>query len=374
MTYIEKTYRFLSEKPSLKVFSSGGEVIEFSPYYETKDENIANELRKLSHVYEIDSAMNSVDVIPSNIVQRDSFGRAKVATPLSNDDIVNVEHLEDRLETKAEAIHTHTKYEVSLENVDNTSDINKPLSMPQKMYVDEQVGAVVSEGVPDATDSVKGKARFAMQSEVDEITSDNEVSELISDANITPATIATLIRNIIENAESNNTTITETLQQHLTSINPHNVSTVQLGIENVDNTSDIDKPVSTATNARLESLYDELQNAIASLAPKPTYNSTVGQLRGAELIDTVHGTCYIPSYIDPSQTIGFSGTLEKDCSYDWTIGTGKDIMLPEGGTWAYIVNYKHQAYDGWLYGINSGGSLLRSNAISVSLSICWRIA
>jgi len=34
--------------------------------------------------------------------------------------------------------------------------------------------------------------------------------------------------------------------------NPHNVTKTQVGLENVDNTSDLDKPISTATQTALD--------------------------------------------------------------------------------------------------------------------------
>lgn len=46
--------------------------------------------------------------------------------------------------------------------------------------------------------------------------------------------------------------------------NPHSVTKAQLGIENVDNTSDLDKPVSTATQAELDSLQKTLESTISS--------------------------------------------------------------------------------------------------------------
>ncbi len=46
--------------------------------------------------------------------------------------------------------------------------------------------------------------------------------------------------------------------------NPHNVTKAQVGLGNVDNTSDADKPVSTAQAAALDALESKLQSQIAS--------------------------------------------------------------------------------------------------------------
>lgn len=64
--------------------------------------------------------------------------------------------------------HALSKAQLGLSNVDNTADINKPLSTPQKKYVDESVQAAGggdmlksvydtnNDGVVDAAHSLKG--------------------------------------------------------------------------------------------------------------------------------------------------------------------------------------------------------------------------
>lgn len=44
--------------------------------------------------------------------------------------------------------------------------------------------------------------------------------------------------------------------------NPHKVTKEQVGLGNVDNTSDMDKPVSNATISAIETLRQETQSAI----------------------------------------------------------------------------------------------------------------
>ena len=50
------------------------------------------------------------------------------------------------------------KTDLGLNNVDNTSDLNKPISTATQSYVDT---AVSSASTPDATTLVKGKVRLA---------------------------------------------------------------------------------------------------------------------------------------------------------------------------------------------------------------------
>ena len=54
--------------------------------------------------------------------------------------------------------HNVTKAQVGLSNVDNTSDANKPLSTPQKTYVDEQIAAI--SGQADLTTIVRNRNRL----------------------------------------------------------------------------------------------------------------------------------------------------------------------------------------------------------------------
>lgn len=118
---IKETFRFLSEKPSLKIVVSSGDVIEFSPYYITQDEGVAAELRKIPNIYEVDSLQGaSVNPLPGKMILRDAEGRAKAATPAEADDIATKGYTDTGLATKAEAVHRHNKNNIDgLEGLDN---------------------------------------------------------------------------------------------------------------------------------------------------------------------------------------------------------------------------------------------------------------
>lgn len=54
------------------------------------------------------------------------------------------------------------------------------------------------------------------------------------------------------------------LEQHVTNLdNPHNVTKEQIGLENVDNTSDMDKPVSTATQNELNKINQSVTSHVS---------------------------------------------------------------------------------------------------------------
>lgn len=93
--------------------------------------------------------------------------------------------------------HEVTKEQIGLDEVDNTSDANKPLSTEQKEYIDQEV-----------------------------------------------------------------TTLNDTITQHKTNAdNPHSVTKSQIGLGNVDNTADINKPISNPQKAYIEDVVDGMVEA-----------------------------------------------------------------------------------------------------------------
>lgn len=104
--------------------------------------------------------------------------------------------------------HLVTAEQLGLENVDNTSDLDKPISNA-------------------------AKERFE--------------------------SIETDLLEEISRAEAKENEITNNLQIHIQNKdNPHSVTKAQLGLENVDNTSDLNKPISTATNAKFNEIIERL--------------------------------------------------------------------------------------------------------------------
>ena len=72
--------------------------------------------------------------------------------------------------------------------------------------------------------------------------------------NATEESFTTALKNAYNNAVSWIITNGTNLINHLSNIsNPHNVTKSQVGLGNVDNTSDVDKPISTATQNALDS-------------------------------------------------------------------------------------------------------------------------
>ena len=97
--------------------------------------------------------------------------------------------------------HNVTKAQVGLGNADNTADIDKPVSQPQKAYIDAQDNAIIAD----------------------------------LNAHITNYT------------------------------NPHQVTKAQVGLGNANNTSDANKPVSTPQKAYIDAADNKLQLQIDAL-------------------------------------------------------------------------------------------------------------
>lgn len=148
------------------------------------------------------------------------------------------EHIEN-----TENPHGVTKAQVGLGNVNNTSDLNKPISTATQAALDLKAN----------TASVYTKAQTYSQTEID---TKLEAKLDVSAASSTYATIANL------NSHVNNKS------------NPHGVTKTQVGLGNVDNTSDLNKPVSTAQqnaiNTAKQNVIDQYMEADTALQTQIT--------------------------------------------------------------------------------------------------------
>ena len=139
--------------------------------------------------------------------------------------------------------HGITKTQLGLENVDNTADLNKPVSTAQTAAIN----AAKSEALTAAA---------------------NAKSEALAAANAASQGLSAHTAN---------------------KENPHGVTKAQLNLGNVDNTSDANKPVSTAQAAAISAAKTEVTNSInavsESLSAHMTnkenpHNVTLDQLGG----------------------------------------------------------------------------------------------
>ena len=148
-----------------------------------------------------------------------------------------------------------TKEMVDLGNVDNTSDLAKPMSTATQSYVDSKITNLIDTS-PDALDTL------------------NELAAALNDdANFG----STITNQLALKANLASPTFTGTVG---------GITKLMVGLGKVDNTSDADKPVSTYQQDALD-----LKVNLAD----PTFNTTVptSQTAGTSYFDTSTNTLYI---------------------------------------------------------------------------------
>ena len=147
---------------------------------------------------------------------------------------------------------TLAKGDIGLGNVDNTSDLNKPISTATQSALDlkeDSLGNPISNGQVLASTTGGTRSWITVSGGgISDAPSDGTPYSR-QDASWVPAPTLISVTNHIADLT-----------------NPHSVTAAQVGLGNVDNTSDLNKPISTATQAALD-----LKANIAS----PTFTGTV---------------------------------------------------------------------------------------------------
>ena len=121
--------------------------------------------------------------------------------------------------------HSVTKSQVGLGNVDNTSDLNKPVSTAQQTALDKKVDKVTGYGLSknDFTDTLKNK-----------------------------------LDGIAKGAQVNSITGVKGSSEGTYRTGNVSISASNIGLGNVNNTSDADKPISTAQQTALDKKVDKV--------------------------------------------------------------------------------------------------------------------
>ena len=114
------------------------------------------------------------------------------------------------------------------------------------------------------------RAQYEALTEVSEseiyVITDDEATVVTNGTNITGTGTTSdpiaLSQEIVTKIDNNTTNLsTHTLNES----NPHKVTKAQIGLGNVDNTSDVNKPISTATQTALDLKADNFSSSIALL-------------------------------------------------------------------------------------------------------------
>ena len=173
--------------------------------------------------------------------------------------------------------HLVTKAQIGLGNVNNTSDINKPVSEAQsKAIADAKKAGTDAQSTIDQHIANVENPHQVTAHQVGAYTQEETDAKLASLVDTAPEALNTLNELAAALGDDPNfaTTMSTELGKkatkdefnaHVNRVdNPHSVTKAQVGLDQVDNTSDLDKPISNATQNAL----NEINNAIAELTPK----------------------------------------------------------------------------------------------------------
>ena len=251
----------------------------------------------------------------------------------------NITTVSDNLSTHtADTSNPHkvTKAQIGLGNVDNTSDANKPISTATQTALNKKVDAVAGKGL--STNDFTG----AYKTKLDGIDSGAEVN-VIETVKVdgTALTVTGKAVNIDLSGKASATTVSSHISN---TSNPHSVTKAQVGLGNVDNTSDANKPISTATQTALNNKVTKSSTASViygtnsskadttyALSTSVSSSSTDSQIPTAKAVQTVADTKLDKTatsvktkgllYLKP--TVTTSGSL-------WSVTTDEITELYEG--------------------------------------------
>ena len=177
----------------------------------------------------------------------------------------DLETLQGTVSTNEAALNTHTsstsnphnvtKEQLGLGEVDNTSDVNKPVSTAQQEAIDN--------AVTESKDYTDTKVSDLMGSAPETLNTLEKVAQVINDNGDAIETLNNTIetkanQSDLEALQGTVTTNETALNTHTSNTdNPHSVTKAQVGLSEVDNTSDLNKPVSTATQTAINNSLSE---------------------------------------------------------------------------------------------------------------------
>lgn len=236
--------------------------------------------------------------------------------------------------------HGVTKTQVGLDKVDNTSDSEK--SVKTASFASE--AGVARKAQNALTVRFKGGNTEG----TNKWTFDGSTSKSV---NITPANIGAATEEALQGVKDTMDTLSGGSSTHNSDKNnPHGVTKAQVGLGNVNNTSDINKPISTATQAALNLKSDRLPVAATS-TDGINYTATINGI--TELSNGLTITI-IPNMLSASKntTLNVNGLGAKPlrCSLGgYNFGNSGTIAALDGWLGAdspVTIQYKSK-FDNW---------------------------
>ena len=207
--------------------------------------------------------------------------------------------------------HAVTQTEVGLGNVDNTSDADKPVSTATQTALnlkEDDLGTPATSG-------------FVLSSTIGDVRSwiDPSVAAPVQSVNALTGTVVLDTDDIGEGSinlyytegrvSANSDVATNTTHRGLTT-NPHVVTKAQVGLGNADNTSDANKPVSTAQQTALDLKLDLAGDSMDSGADI-TFSGG-GTVTGLPASTVGVADATSKAYVDDAVAAAISGLDVKD--------------------------------------------------------------
>ena len=248
-------------------------------------------------------------------------------------------------QTRAETAESGLSADISAEatarqNADMALQTNINTEITNRTNADTALGTRI-----DNETSARESADDTLQDNIDseESTRASEISRVegLISAETTRAT----------NAEQVNAT---SISNHIADKNnPHEVSKAQVGLGNVDNTSDANKPISTATRTALNAIGDEIDTINSKI---PAQASSTNQLADRDFVNSSVATNtadFIDTFASVSELESYTGTVTNndyafvvnrvvtDNGNDWSTFTsldGYDKSLLTNFDYAWVIN------------------------------------
>lgn len=155
--------------------------------------------------------------------------------------------------------HKVSKDQVGLGNVDNTADINKPVSIAQQAAIDA-AKADMNSSVTDVKNQLDN--HIANKSNPHEVNKSQVGLDKVDNTADLEKPVSIPQQEAIKVVQDSVNSVRSDLSAHLQDYNnPHRVTKANVGLDKVDNTSDLEKPISTATQTALNTLNTNIELA-----------------------------------------------------------------------------------------------------------------
>lgn len=240
-----------------------------------------------------------------------------------------------------------TKNDVGLSNVDNTSDINKPISIATQTALDLKVDKVAGKqlSTEDYTTNEKNKlagiqsgAEVNVNADWNAISGDahilNKPSTFTPSAHTHPISQVDNLQTTLDGKES--TISAGTTGQYWRGDKTwQTLNKSAVGLSNVDNTSDANKPISNATQSALNAKAD-LVNGVIPSSQLPSFVDDVLEFANFASFPATGESGKIYIAIDTNVTYRWSGTMYAEISPSLALGeTSSTAYRGDRGKTAY---------------------------------------